>query len=202
MLRNQLMSSSLHIIILIAHRLSTTHNLPPYDFNPELPSLTRILRDVVLSAVIREALFYYSHRILHIPQLYAPIHKFHHKFTAPVALAAQFAHPVEHFISNILPVLIPPQLLRCHIVTWWIFLGLELIETTTVHSGYDFFLCGIARMHDLHHEKFRVNYGTMGLFDRIHGTFDRARPTITPPESLANGKATPSVQALSDRKEL
>lgn len=36
-----------------------------------------------------------------------------------------------------------------------------------MHSGYDF---AGARMHDLHHEKFRVNYGALGLLDWVFGT--------------------------------
>lgn len=38
-----------------------------------------------------------------------------------------------------------------------------------VHSGYDF-AGGMARMHDLHHEKFVGNYGTVGIVDRVYGT--------------------------------
>lgn len=41
--------------------------------------------------------------------------------------------------------------------------------TATVHSGFDFF-GGKARMHDLHHEKFNLNYGSLGLLDWVHGT--------------------------------
>lgn len=93
----------------------------------------------------------------------------HHRFTAPVSLTAQYAHPLEHFLVNALPISIPPMILKCHIVTFWAFLAFELLETTTVHSGYDF-LNGSARMHDLHHEKFNVYFGTVGFLDWLHGT--------------------------------
>lgn len=41
-----------------------------------------------------------------------------------------------------------------------------------VHSGYDF-AGGVARMHDLHHERFVGNYGTIGVLDRVYGTYRR-----------------------------
>ena len=59
-----------------------------------------------------------------------------------------------------------------HIITNWLFLGFVLLETIIVHSGYDF-AGGVARMHDLHHERFVGNYGTIGVLDRVYGTYRR-----------------------------
>ncbi|EJD45378.1 hypothetical protein AURDEDRAFT_114179 [Auricularia subglabra TFB-10046 SS5] len=162
--RNQLLSTFVGVGLYLSGRPS------PYSFSPRLPGLGEIIRDVILCALIREVLFYYSHRLFHHRAIYAPIHKLHHRFTAPIALAAQYAHPVEHYVANVIPVALPPQLLRVHAVTWWIFLATQLMETSMVHSGYDFF-AGVARMHDLHHESSRVNYGTVGLLDWLHGTW-------------------------------
>jgi hypothetical protein len=50
----------------------------------------------------------------------------------------------------------------------------ELLETITVHSGYDF-LNGWARKYDLDHERFSVFFGTIELLDWIHGTDGRGR---------------------------
>ncbi|OQE38465.1 hypothetical protein PENCOP_c008G05115 [Penicillium coprophilum] len=166
-LQNQILSSVLHLILLSAASHAGIQST--YRIEPSLPAPVEILRDVFFSLLMREALFYYSHRILHIPALYIRIHKKHHRFTAPIALAAQFAHSIEHIFANTLPISLPPQLLGSHVLTFWVFLAYELVNTATVHSGYDFF-CHKAKMHDLHHEKFNLNYGSLGLLDWVHGT--------------------------------
>jgi sterol desaturase/sphingolipid hydroxylase (fatty acid hydroxylase superfamily) len=63
-------------------------------------------------------------------------------------------------------------MLHSHVVTFWIFVTFELIETTTVHSGYAFipFVSRWIRFHDWHHEFFNGCFGAMGWIDAIHGT--------------------------------
>ncbi|KAJ5761117.1 hypothetical protein N7520_008273 [Penicillium odoratum] len=165
--QNQILSSVLHLTLLFIS--SKAGSRSSYRIEASLPGTTEFARDFILSILLREAIFYYSHRLLHIPYFYRRIHKKHHRFTAPIALAAQFAHPLEQIFANALPISLPPQLLRSHVLTFWAFLAWELFNTATVHSGYDFFH-NKAKMHDLHHEKFNLNYGSVGLLDWIHGT--------------------------------
>lgn len=163
-LRNQLLVVA---ITFVPYYLS----LPsPLRVSSTLPSLGEFLAHIAASSFLREALFYYSHRLMHMPTLYRRIHKMHHHFTAPVSLASQYAHPIEHIVSNAAPIALPLALLNAHVVTGWAFLAGVLFETATVHSGYDFF-AGLAESHDEHHRRFTVNFGVLGVLDRMHGTY-------------------------------
>lgn len=165
--QNQILSSVLHLGLLFVS--SKAGSRSSYRVETSLPGAAEFVRDFLISILIRETMFYYSHRLLHVPYFYRKIHKKHHRFTAPIALAAQFAHPLEQIFANALPISLPPQLLKSHVLTFWAFLAWELFNTATVHSGYDFFH-NKAKMHDLHHEKFNLNYGSVGLLDWVHGT--------------------------------
>jgi sterol desaturase/sphingolipid hydroxylase (fatty acid hydroxylase superfamily) len=88
-----------------------------------------------------------------------------------MAFAAQYAHPIEHIVANQLPLILPLAIRRSHILTFCIWLGFSLVETAAVHSGYDFFRPPLqADSHDLHHEKFNVHFGGLGILDWLHGT--------------------------------
>lgn len=169
--RNQLVTSLFHFTFLNLRAYLARPSA--YRLDPTLPGLNEIVRHIIFGMLVREVLFYYVHRLLHHPSIYPSVHKPHHKFIAPVALAAQYATITEHIFANILPISIPLTLIHAHIVTFWIFAGLVLVETTTVHSGFDFFR-GLAKMHDLHHEKFLINFGTVGLLDKWHRTDGKA----------------------------
>lgn len=132
-----------------------------------------------LFAIIEDALFYWTHRLLHTPFLYRHFHKLHHRFKQPIALAAEFAHPVEYVLSNSIPLFVGPMLLKCHVYTFWFYLCIRLTEALDAHSGYDLpfmpfryfpFRPG-AQVHDYHHSHNTGNFGAFFTFwDKLCGT--------------------------------
>lgn len=174
---NALVLIPLTVAILAGHQ--------PSILSPTLPSLTTALAQIVTCIFIREAMFYYTHRLLHQPMFYTRIHKFHHQFTAPVGWAAQYAHPVEHIIANILPVVLPPKLVGAHQLVSWAYAGWVMLESTVDHAGYDVPWWGAARRHDGHHERFVGDYGTVGVLDWLHGT--RGPVRMSPGGKLEGG---------------
>lgn len=136
----------------------------------QLPSLRTILTDHIAYVIILEIAFYYSHRLLHQPYFYRLIHKKHHEFIAPVGMAAVYAHPIEHIISNLTPIFLGPLLMRSHIVTYWIWAVLTITGTMINHSDYCLPGFGSPVNHDFHHYVQEENYGVFGLLDHLHHT--------------------------------
>jgi len=165
-LRNQLMNDTLSLVL---YALGGWHTL--FDHSATLPSVWVVLRDVFVCRVLREVAFYYLHRLAHHPRLYARVHKQHHEFVVTSAFAGQYAHPLEQFFVNLLPVALPPQLLRVHVCTFWLLLCVSLVDSVCSHSGYTFWTPWWSQIehHDTHHLRFNCNYGAV-FMDRIHGT--------------------------------
>lgn len=163
--RNQLVTFSLQLALAALLRTKPA----PFRCDVTLPGPVEVMRDITLSVIIREILFYYIHRLFHHPSIYPIIHKPHHRFTVPVAPSAQYASVAEHLLANVMPIALPPLILNSHAVTLFLFMALELAKSVVVHSGYDF-LAEAGRKHDLHHEKFVVNFGLIGLMDWLHKT--------------------------------
>ncbi|EGD82670.1 GTP binding protein 4 [Salpingoeca rosetta] len=136
------------------------------------------------SVLVNDALFYWTHRLLHMPQLYARFHKQHHEYKATTGFAAEYASPLEQLLSNQLPVVVGPLLCRMTTTEWLVFLVWRLWRTYEDHSGYDFHNTFLGRLglshgysaiyHDFHHSHNLGNFGgpANAFWDHIGGTQD------------------------------
>ena len=123
----------------------------------------------------RQVAFYYLHRMMHHPALYKRFHKVHHEWKAPIALAASYAHPVEHALNNVLPLWLGPVVCHSHLATTYLWFAVAVVGTQLHHCGYRFWFAHLPwdhqpNFHDFHHENFSGNYGLLTLLDRLHGT--------------------------------
>lgn len=139
-------------------------------FHGELPTFHWFLLELTVFSLVEELGFYYSHRMMHHRNLYSYIHKRHHEWTAPIGIISLYAHPIEHVISNLLPPILGPLLMKSHLCSIWVWFTIALLSTTISHCGYHFPLLPSPEAHDYHHKMFINNFGVLGILDRLHGT--------------------------------
>lgn len=142
-----------------------------------VPAWYIVLGQLIALGVLTEILFFSAHWALHTRWLYRHVHVVHHRFRAPTAWSAQFAHPFEYIVGNMIPLAVPMLIVAPDVLTLWCFGALALLNTQLVHSGYQLSFAPWSIHHDLHHFKVNVNYGSIGLMDTICRTrLDRPDP--------------------------
>ncbi|KAL7028095.1 hypothetical protein ACKWTF_005719 [Chironomus riparius] len=144
----------------------------------DVPDFGRVIYDLIICIMVDEIGFYYTHRLVHQKHLYKWIHKKHHEWSAPISITAIYAHPLEHILSNVLPVGLGPVFANSHLSVAWIWYTLAQLTTLNNHSGFHFPFFHSSEFHDFHHMKFMECYGKLGLLDRIHNTDKLFRKSI------------------------
>jgi len=138
----------------------------PYGiFDPQF-----LLYRILISLLLVEIVFFYSHKILHHPYFYK-YHRIHHEFIQPCSSSAMYCHPIEAVFCNQLSVTLGPAITGMStesLLLWTIFCA---INTIKAHSGMSFSYFN-SKYHDIHHKKRNVNFGFLFLCDIFHGTCD------------------------------
>lgn len=135
-----------------------------------VPHISRIFKDYVFNLGVFEVVFYTLHRALHDQRWYRYVHKIHHEFKFPIALASEYAHIVELLLSNIVPGAVGPAITNAHPVSNWVWLTGSILMTNFHHSGmclpfYPFNY--MTRAHDWHHLAFTDQFGVVGTLDSV-----------------------------------
>jgi len=172
----------LHLIVIPLMMLGDMQRGIKIRFDLEsFPTLKETIGQIIFFMLCEDFLFYWIHRILHHPKLYPHIHKKHHEYTVSVSIAAEYAHPIEFILGNIIPSIAGYKILGtqvhiCTVVMWNI---IRIAETLDGHCGYEFSwspfrllpFSGSANYHNFHHYQNTGNYCSLFTFwDSLCGT--------------------------------
>lgn len=135
----------------------------------------------VLCLLLHDTWFYWTHRLMHRPAWFRAMHAVHHDSRPPTAWAAMSFHPLEAITGAVVvPVLV--LVLPLHIGVVGLLLAVMTLMGVTNHMGWELFPRWLvhgaagrwlitASHHQLHHERYRTNYGLyFRLWDHLCGT--------------------------------
>lgn len=124
---------------------------------------------VIIMLLIHDTYFYWMHRAVHHPKLFAVFHKVHHQSRNPTPFTAFSFDAAEAVLeAAIIPILI--LILPVHPLAIFIFFNISLAFNVMGHLGYEFlpswFLThpilkwiNTSTHHNMHHQKGHDNYG-------------------------------------------
>ncbi len=146
-----------------------------------LLDLAYIPASIVIFLLANDAFFYWTHRAMHHPKLYPIMHRTHHKSLQPTPWAAFSFHPTEALLESwLLPAM--AIFIPIHVGAALFVLMAMTVTSVTNHAGWEIlprsWLKGwvgeniiSATHHNMHHTKFKGNYGLhFRLWDKLMGT--------------------------------
>ena len=136
---------------------------------------------VLVYLAAHDTWFYWTHRLMHRPAAFRIAHAVHHASKPPTAWAAMSFHPWEALTGAIvIPLLV--LTIPIHVAALGLVLSVMTVMGVTNHMGWELFPRAIvhgrvgqwlitASHHELHHQRYRCNYGLyFRVWDRLCGT--------------------------------
>lgn len=136
-----------------------------------------------LMLLMHDTYFYWTHRLMHHPELFKLIHLVHHKSNNPSPWAAYAFHPAEAIVESMIFVIflftIPVH--SMHLMSFFVF---SLVYNVYGHLGFELYPRNFGRhwlgkwintsiCHNMHHQYFKGNYGLyFTIWDRLMGTLN------------------------------
>ena len=133
---------------------------------------------VLVYLALHDTWFYWTHRLMHRPAAFRIAHAVHHASKPPTAWAAMSFHPWEALTGAVvIPVLV--LTIPIHVAALGLVLTVMTVMGVTNHMGWELFPRGIvhgrvgqwlitASHHELHHQRYRCNYGLyFRVWDRL-----------------------------------
>lgn len=167
------------LIMLITH--SSLQNYTKIYKSIDDYSLCWLFGSIIIGLLIHDTYFYWMHRLLHYEKIFKYIHLVHHKSVNPSPFAAYSFHIIEAIAEGlIVPLLL--FIIPLHPISAYTFIISSLIINVYGHLGYEiapkwlrksflFEILNTSVHHNLHHHKFKGNYGLYFRFwDRMMGT--------------------------------
>ncbi len=131
------------------------------------PSFLKMVMDLILVFYTFDFLFYFSHRLIHLPPFYKYIHKLHHTTHGDNAISVHYMTLPDFLMEVIIPYWIAITLWNCSFISSLIFAILAQINGIITHSGYNFVGFMNPYVHQDHHLYFNKNFGVGGPWDDI-----------------------------------
>lgn len=142
------------------------------------------LVSIVLTIILHDAYFYWTHRAMHHPRLFRWFHAVHHRSKNPTPWSTYAFAPLEAAVqAGIFPLTV--LLIPIHPVAFLIFSFWQIAWSVLGHAGFEIYprwwlkswlgkIFNTPTNHILHHEYFHGNYGLyFNYWDRLMGTNHR-----------------------------
>jgi len=140
-----------------------------------------LVLSIFIYLFVHDTYFYWTHRAMHHPKLFHPMHLTHHRSRQPTPWAAFSFHPWEAIISAwLLPLM--TFFIPVHVGAILFMLILMTVCSVINHAGWEIFPKLItkgwfgrifisASHHNVHHQDYQANYGLYFRFwDIVMGT--------------------------------